>query len=348
MKVCVFGAGAIGGLIAARLAQVPDVRVSVVARGETLEAIRDRGLRIVEGMAMRTVSVEATDDPSTLGEQDYVFVTLKTQQFSPSLPAITRLIGPETVVIPPTTAIPYWYFHGLGGPCDGRRVEALDPGQRQWDAIHPSRVLGCVFRVAAETVAPGVVRQDGSYARLPIGEPDGTRSERALRLSRVMTAAGFESPVVSEIRGWIWHKMISSLCWNPLAVLTCATWGQLAADPCLAALARRMVEEADAVADALGGRPPISIDERMAAPLSAPLHKMSMLQDLERGRPLEYEPMLDSFRALRDIARLRTPAIEDVYALLQLRAASAKRSAQFHPQQQPALPATGVSNGPHT
>jgi len=348
MKVCVFGAGAIGGLIAARLAQVPQVQVSVVARGENVDAIRRRGLRLVEGSAMRTVSVEATDDPSTLGAQDYVFVTVKTQQFSPSLPGIAPLVGPGTVVIPPTTAIPYWYFHGLGGPHDGRRIAALDPGYRQWDAIHPSRVLGCVFRVAAETVAPGVVRQDGAYARLPLGEPDGTYSERALRLSRVMTAAGFESPVVAEIRGWIWHKMISSLCWNPLAVLTRATWGQLAGQPRVFALARRMIEEADAVAGALGGTPPISIDERMAAPLSAPDHRMSMLQDLERGRPLEFEPLLESFRALRDIAGLRTPAIDDIYALLQLRAASAGAPAHLHPPQLPAIPAIGAFDGPHT
>jgi 2-dehydropantoate 2-reductase len=137
-----------------------------------------------------------------------------------------------------------------------------------------------------------------------------------------MTQAGFESPVVPDIRGWLWHKMISSLCWNPLAALTRATWGQLANQPRVQALARRMVEEADAVATALGGRPPISVDERMAAPHSAPHHRMSMLQDLERGRPLEYEHLLASFHALRDITGLATPTIDDVYALLQLRAAS--------------------------
>lgn len=323
MKICVFGAGAIGGLIAGRLARVPGVTVSLVARGKQLDAIRRNGLSVQNGTSVQTASIQVTDDPAALGPQDYVFVTLKAQQFTPALRSICALLGPHTVVIPPTTTIPYWYFHGLGGPFEGRRVEALDPGNRQWDAIDPARVLGCVFRVAAENPAPGVVRQNGSYAKLPLGEPDGSISARALRLSSVMTQAGFDSPVVPDIRGWLWHKMISSLCWNPLAVLTHATWGALAAQPLVNALARRMMDEADAVASALGGAVPISIEERMAAPMSAPNHKMSMLQDLERARPLEYEPIIDSLRAMSSIVGMKTPTIDDVYALLELRANAA-------------------------
>ncbi|KQW54565.1 2-dehydropantoate 2-reductase [Variovorax sp. Root411] len=322
MKICVFGAGAIGGLIAARLARVKGVDVSVVARGATLDAIRRNGLQIVDCTSCERVAVAVTGDPRELGVQDYVFVTVKSQQFTPSLGGIAELIGPETVVIPPTTTIPFWYFHELSGPHRDRHLETIDPGQAQWNAIGPTRVLGCVFRVAAESPGPGVVRQTGSYARLPIGEPDGTRSIRAARLSEVMSRAGFESPVVSDIRSWIWHKMISSLCWNPLAVLTMATWGTLARDPSVHLLARRMMDEADAVASALGGTVPLSIEERMSAPLSAPNHKMSMLQDLENGRPLEYAPILESFTSMRDVAQIVTPTIDEVYALLKLRAAS--------------------------
>jgi 2-dehydropantoate 2-reductase len=325
MKICVYGAGAIGGLIAGRLAQVPNVSVSLVARGIQLEAIRRNGLRIQDGTSVQTAAVQATDDPSTLGHQDYIFVTLKAQQFTPALEGIATLLGPTTAVLPPTTTIPYWYFHGLPGPFEGRRVEALDPGNLQWNAIDPRRVLGCVFRVAAESLEPGLVRQNGSYAKLPIGEPDGSTSERALRLSKVMNQAGFESPVVPDIRGWLWHKMISSLCWNPLAVLTQATWGKLAGQPLIHALARRMMDEADAVASMLGGTPPISIEERMTAPTSAPDHKMSMLQDLERGRPLEYEPIFESLHAMRAIAGLTTPTIDEIYALLSLRAEAGTR-----------------------
>lgn len=320
MKICVFGAGAIGGLIAARLALVPGVSLSLVARGSQLAAIQRDGLRLMEGAVLRSVAVQATDDPSKLGEQDVVFVTLKAQQFTAALDGIKTLLGQHTVVVPPTTTIPFWYFHRLRGVHEGRKLDAIDPGQRQWDVIGPDRVLGCVFRVAAESVEPGLIRQTGSYAKLPIGEPDGTRSARAERLSKLMTLAGFDSPIVPDIRGWIWHKMISSLCWNPLAVLTRATWGQLADQPEINALAREMMDEADAIAIALGGKPPISIEERMAAPHSAPDHKMSMLQDLERGQPLEYEPIIESLHAMREIANLTTPAIDTVYALLRLRA----------------------------
>jgi len=325
MKVCIYGAGAIGGLIAGRLARVPGVRVSLVARGAQLEAIRTRGLRIQEGTSHSYCEVHATGDPSALGHQDYVFVTLKAQQFTPALDGITRLLGPKTVVIPPTTTIPYWYFHRLAGAHEGRQIEALDPGGRQWETIAPSRVLGCVFRVAADSVEPGVVRQTGSYARLPLGEPDGNMSERAQLLSGVMEQAGFDAPVVPNIRGWLWHKMISSLCWNPLAVLTQATWGELAEQPRVNAMARRMMAEADAVASALGGTVPLSLEERMAAPASARDHKMSMLQDLERGRPLEFETIIESIRAMSAIAGVSTPTIEEVYALLALRAGAGKR-----------------------
>jgi 2-dehydropantoate 2-reductase len=320
MNICVFGSGAIGGLIAARLARVADVNVSVIARGEQLAAIRSDGLRVVGADEDFSVRVTATDNPAELGPQDYIFVTLKSHQIEGALASIQPLLGPETVVIPPTTGIPYWYFHGQQGVHTNRRIDRLDPNGRQWAAIPPERVLGCVFRVASEVVAPGVVRQDGTYARLPIGEPNGSDSARARRLSEVMIAAGFDSPVVNNIRSWLWIKMISSMCWNPVAVLTLATWGEISESQELLRVVRRMMTEADAVASALGGEPPISTEERIAAARAAPHHKMSMLQDLERGRPLEYQVIVDSIEAMRDIAGLPTPTIDGVLALLQLRA----------------------------
>lgn len=323
MKVCVYGAGAIGSLIAARLARVADVEVSVIARGAQLAAIREHGLRIADDDRDIAARVRATDDPATLGEQDYVFVALKQHQFVGALDSMQPLLGARTSVIPPTTGIPYWYFHAQPGAHENRRIERLDPGGRLWAAIAPERVLGCVFRVAAEVVAPGVVRQDGIYARLPVGEPDGSSSARVRRLSDAMCAAGFESPVVDNIRGWLWVKMISSLCWNPVAVLTLATWGELSDNVGIIDVVRRMMEEADAVACALGGAPPISTAERLASARSAPHHRMSMLQDLERGRPLEYQVLADSIEAMREIAGLDTPTIDAVLALLHMRAVKA-------------------------
>jgi 2-dehydropantoate 2-reductase len=320
MKVCIYGAGAIGSLIAGRLAHVSDVEVSMIARGESLAAIRERGVRVVGDEGEVVARVRASDDPGSLGAQDYVFIALKQHQLALVTESIQPLIGADTSVIPPTTGIPYWYFHGQTGPHENRQIERLDPGGSLWRAIPPERVLGCVFRVAAQVVAPGVVRQDGSYAKLPLGEPDGTVSPRVRRLSKAMCAAGFESPVVDNVRGWLWLKMISSLCWNPVAALTLATWGELVDSPRVVDLVRTMMKEADAVAAALGGNPPISVEERLAAPRSAPHHKMSMLQDIERGRPLEYRAITDSIEAMREIAGLETPTIDSVLALLRLRA----------------------------
>lgn len=320
MKVCVYGAGAIGSLIAARLARVEGVNVSVIARGEQLAAIRANGLRVIAANEDFSVRVTVTDDPAELGPQDYVFIALKSHQLAGVLTSIQSILGSDTAVIPPTTGIPYWYFYGQAGVHAGRRIDRLDPQGQLWHSLAPHRVLGCVFRVAGEVTEPGVVRQDGSYARLPVGEPDGSASARVMRLSEAMIAAGFDSPVVDDIRSWLWIKMISSMCWNSIAVLTLATWGEISASPELLKLVRRMMTEADAVATALGGTPPISTDERMAAPRSAPHHKMSMLQDLERGRPLEYEVITESIEAMRDIAGLETPTINGVLALLKLRA----------------------------
>lgn len=320
MRVCIYGAGAIGSLIAGRLAAVPDVDVSVIARGEQLDAISRQGIRIVDARGESGAHVRVTANSSSLGVQDYVFLALKQHHVADVVDSIEPLLGPHTAVIPPTTGIPYWYFYGHTGVHANRRIERLDPGGVLWRAIPPARVIGCVFRVAAQIASPSVVRQDGIYAKLPLGEPDGTVSPRVQALSHAMCAAGFDSPVVTNIRSWLWAKMISSLCWNPVAVLTLATWGELAACPGVLDIVRRMMEEADAVACALGDPLPIPVEERLAAARSAPGHRMSMLQDLDRRRPLEYQALTESIEAMRDIAGLRTPTIDSVLALLSLRA----------------------------
>ncbi len=323
MKICIFGAGAIGGFVAARLAQVSGLDVSVVARGEHLRAIRARGLRITTPQGDTHAAVRATDAPAELGIQDLVFIALKQHQLSAALPGITALLGPHTGVVPPTTGIPYWYFHGLPGPHQGRQIEALDPGAQQWQQLTPQRALGCVYWVATEVVEPGVIRHDGQLMKFPIGEPDGSTTPRLQALADAMNAAGLNAPIVADIRGWIWAKMISSLSWNPVAVLSGATLAELNATPAVVALVRRMMAEADAVAARLGvAQSPIPIDQRIAAARQAGAHRMSMLQDWERGRPLEIDVLLDSISAMRELAGLATPAIDEVYALLKLRVAA--------------------------
>ena len=329
MKICVFGAGAIGGYVAAHLAQANDIEVSVVARGEHLAAIKQRGLRLQTPRGELRASVAATDRPHDLGRQDVVFVALKSHQMAAALEGIGALLGPDTSVLPPTTGLPYWYFHGLPGPLKNRQVERLDPGGRQWRAIAPERVLGCVYWVAAEVAAPGIIRHDGSLSRFPLGEPNGASTERVKQLAAAFAAAGLEAPVVPDIRAWIWAKMVSSLTWNPIACLTAATLAELTARPEIVSIVRRVMTEADSLALRLGvERMPISIDERIDAARRAGAHKMSMLQDLQRGRPIEIDVLVDSIAAMREIAGIPTPMIDDLFALLKMRAAVGEYAAQ--------------------
>ena len=320
MKVCIFGAGAIGGYLAAHLAQVDGVSVSVVARGAHLDAIRRDGLVLESPAGTLRARIQASDHPRDLGPQDLVLLALKSHQVAPSLDAIQELLGPRTAVVPPTTGIPYWYFHGLEGRLRDRRIERLDPQGRQWAAISPERVLGCVFWVASEVIAPGVIHHDGSLSRFPVGEPDGTRSERLERFAGAMAAAGLDAPVVTDIRAWIWAKMISSLSWNPLAVLTGSTLDRLTSQPEVEQIVRRVMREAEEVAEALGVRRwPITTDQRIAAARNAGAHKMSMLQDVERGRPVELDLLSESIASMRELADIKTPTIDEVYALLRLK-----------------------------
>ena len=323
MKLCIFGAGAIGGYLATHLAQVDGLEVSVVARGEHLAAIRRNGLAIESPRGTLRARVRATDRPQELGAQDVVILALKSHQVTPALDGAQALLGPHTAVVPPTTGIPYWYFHGLPGPHRNRQIERLDPQGRQWQALPPERVIGCVYWVASEVTAPGVIHHDGSLSRFPIGEPDGSSSERVLRLAAALQGAGLDAPVVPDIRAWIWAKMISSLCWNPVATLTLATLSEMNARPEVVAIVRSMMSEADALAQRLGVQQmPISIEQRITAARNAGDHKMSMLQDLERGRALELDVLVDSIEAMREIAQSPTPTIDTVYALLRLRSAT--------------------------
>jgi 2-dehydropantoate 2-reductase len=324
VKICFYGAGAIGGFIAAKLSQVDGIEISVVARGDNLEAIKKDGLRLVSPGGDICAKVRASDDPGDLGIQDYVFLTLKSHQVTSALPDIRKLIGPNTSVLPPTTGIPYWYFHGLDG-FETKALDSIDPGGAQWQAIPGDKVLGAAYWLASEMIGPGVVHHDGNIARIPIGEPDGTISERASRLSKAMIAAGIDAPAVPDIRSWIWIKMISSLTWNPMAVLTRSTLGEICAQPRAVAIIHRMTEEADAVAARLGAVSPMTIEERVGVARDAHGHKMSMLQDLERGRPLEVDVLLGSLEVMRDIVNLETPTIDDIYTMAKLHIAALGR-----------------------
>jgi len=318
MKICIYGAGAIGGHIGGHLARA-GADVSLIARGPHLEAIRRNGLRVIAGEADFTAPVRATDDPSELGPQDYVFVTLKSHQVEGVLPAMQSLLGPETAVLPPTTGIPWWYFHGLKGPHEGTRLPELDPGDAQWNAIGPERAIGCAFWTAAEVTEPGVVRQDGARASYPIGEPSGETTPRLARLVEAMTAGGLHAPIQADIRGQIWTKMINSLCWNQAAFLTEAINGRFADAPDAVDVVRRMMTEMEAVATSLGATIPTPMEKRVAMTVRSVDHTMSMLQDLQRGRPIEIDVLAQSVAAMSRISGAPTPTVDALLAMTKLK-----------------------------
>ena len=242
MKICIFGAGAIGGYMGAKLAQA-GADVSLVARGPHLKAMRENGLRLIEEEGETTVKVTASDNAADLGPQDYVIVTLKAHSVPPVVPKIQPLIGENTTIVSGVNGVPWWYFHKVGGPLEGTRLASVDPGNAQWDGFGPDRVLGCVVYPAAEVIEPGVVKHiEGN--RFSLGEPGGSKSDRAVALSQALTAAGLKAPVRPKIRDEIWVKLWGNLSFNPISALTHATLDVLCTDPGTREVARNMMIEA--------------------------------------------------------------------------------------------------------
>ena len=321
MKICIFGAGAIGGFMAAKLAQA-GADVSIVARGPHLAAIRAQGLTLIEEGMTTTLPLRAAEDPADLGPQDYVIVTLKAHSVPPMVPRMQPLIGDHTTLVSGVNGVPWWYFHRLGGPYEGTRLASVDPGDAQWTGFGPDRVLGCVVYPAAEVSAPGTIRHiEGN--RFTLGEPDGSRSDRAVRLSEALQAAGLKAPVRPRIRDEIWVKLWGNLSFNPISALTHATLDVLCTDAGTRAVARAMMLEAQAIAEALGVRFPIDVDRRIAGGAAVGAHRTSMLQDLNAARPLEIDAVVAAVAELGVLTGRPTPTIDTVLALVRLRARSA-------------------------
>lgn len=318
MKICIFGAGAIGGYMGAKLGQA-GADVSLVARGPHLAAMKEKGLTLIEGDETTTIPVTASDDPAALGPQDYVIVTLKAHSVPPVVPKIKPLMGEGTTIVSGVNGLPWWYFHKLGGPLEGTRLETVDPGNAQWDGFGPDNVLGCVVYPAAEVSEPGTVHHiEGN--RFTLGEPDGSKSERALELSKALSSAGLKAPVRPKIRDEIWVKLWGNLSFNPISALTHATLDVLCTDEGTRAVARGMMVEAQEIAEALGVKFPIDVERRIDGGAAVGAHRTSMLQDLSAGRPMEIDALVASVHELGKILGKPTPTIDTVLALVQLRA----------------------------
>lgn len=318
MKIGVFGAGAIGGLLAARLA-ASGQEVTVVARGPHLAAMRERGLRLESEGETITTHPRACGSAAEAGVQDAVIVTLKAHSLPGVADEIARMMGPQTALVTGVNGVPYWYFHGLDSPFRGRVVESVDPGGIVSKALPPARAVGCVVYPAAEVVEPGVVRH--TYGeRFSLGEPDGSRSPRVEALSKAFQAAGFKAPVRPRIRDEIWIKLWGNLTFNPVSALTGATLDRIVGRADLRALSHVMMLEAQEVAEALGVRFAIDANKRIDGAAEVGAHKTSMLQDLERGRPMEIDALLGAVVELGTLTGHAMPLCSAVLALVRERA----------------------------
>ena len=321
MKIAVFGAGAIGGLLAVKLHQA-GFDVCVIARGPHLAAIREKGLTLKSEGETITARLPCTDKAEEAGAQDYVIVTLKANGLIPAAPQIAKLMGPKTALVTGINGVPYWYFYGLESPWRDRAIESVDPGGKLWHILPPRQAIGCVVYPAAEVTEPGVIEH--TYGnRFSLGEPDGSKSPRIEALSQMLAKAGFRAPIRANIRDEIWVKLWGNLAFNPLSALTASTLERLAFRPELRAVVRAMMEEATAVGEALGVKFAVSMDKRIDGAGEVGAHKTSMLQDLERGRPMEIDALLGAVVELGVLTEKKTPLCEAVLAMVRERARQA-------------------------
>jgi 2-dehydropantoate 2-reductase len=318
MKICIFGAGAIGGYLGAKLAQA-GADVSLVARGPHLAAIKADGLTLLEhGADPVTVQVRASADAADLGPQDYVIVTLKAHSVPAVVGAMQPLIGDRTTIVSGVNGVPWWYFHKIGGDLEGTRLHSVDRGDVQWNGFGPDRVLGCVVYPAAEVSKPGTIRHiEGN--RFSLGEPDGAKSDRAVALSQALQSAGLKAPVRPRLRDEIWVKLWGNLSFNPISALTHATLDVLCTDRGTRDVARRMMLEAQEIAEKLGVVFPIDVERRINGGAAVGAHRTSMLQDLDAGRPMEIDALVGSVQELGRITATPTPTLDTVLALIALR-----------------------------
>ena len=321
MKICIYGAGAIGGHLGVELA-LAGLDVTLIARGPHLEAMQKNGLKLLIGDEGKVAHPRCTDDPIDAGPQDYVIVTLK----APSAIAIAEkmkpLLGRETAVVTASNGIPWWYFYNLEGPLRDYQLKSIDPAGTQWNLIGPERAIGCVVYPACEILEPGVIRHI-SGNRFVLGEPGGEKTDRVQKLSEALISAGFKAPVRPQIRNEIWVKLWGNLCFNPISALTHATLDVIATDPGTRQLARGMMLEAQAIGEKIGVRFGVDVDRRIDGAAAVGAHKTSMLQDLERGRSMEIDALVTAVQEIGRLTDIPTPTIDLVLALIQQRARAA-------------------------
>lgn len=318
MKIAVIGAGAIGGYVAVKLALAGE-DVTCIVRGANLEAINKNGLKLImdDGTEHVASNVKATNDYDKAGKQDMIILAMKAHQLEAIADDLHKLIGPETVIVTMQNGIPFWYFHNHGDKLAGTRVSSVDPTGKITDKIPADRVIGCVVYPASELIAPGVIKHiEGD--RFPVGELDGSTSERVTRVSESFTNAGFKAPVLDNIRAEMWLKLWGNLTFNPISALSHSTLQDICQFPLTRELAAAMMTEAQTVANKLGITFRVPLEKRIAGAEKVGKHKTSMLQDVEAGRDPEIDALVGSVVELGRLTETPTPHIDTVYSLVKL------------------------------
>jgi 2-dehydropantoate 2-reductase len=323
MKITVFGAGAIGGYIAAKLAGAGN-DVCVVARGAHLQAMREHGLRLDNRGKIETLKLRATDRPEELGHQELVVIAAKAHAMIASAPAISSLIGPQTMLLPAQNGIPWWFPHRAGAPIEGMRIAAVDPDGSLGRRLDPERVIGCVVYMAVDVPEPGLVRRFAGNL-LIFGEPDGSLSPRLERLAQLFRDAGIKIETTSRIRDAVWTKLWGNVAFNPLSVLTGAEMARMANDPGVRAVIRAAMLECQAVAERLGARFTGDVEGRIEEACHVGDFKTSMLQDFEAGRSVEIDALVSAVVELGRRVDVPTPLLEAIAALTRMRASPARQ-----------------------
>jgi 2-dehydropantoate 2-reductase len=312
VKTVIVGAGAVGGYIGARLARA-GAEVVLFARGSHLQAMQERGLRVVSCDGDFETKPDVTGDLASIGTADVVILGVKAHSLTSLAPRLSTLFHPETMVVSTQNGIPWWYFQHLDGELKGLRLERVDSGGVIASAIEPWRVVGSLVYFAADLAEPGVIHHTEGN-RISLGEPDGNRSQRTRKLAAALIRAGFRCPITTRIREEIWVKLLGNVAFNPISALTGGTLEELARHRDVSSIVREVMQETEAVAKKLGIELPISIDQRLAGAEKVGAHKTSMLQDYEAGRPLEVEGVVGTMVELGERLGVPMPVIRTLYS----------------------------------
>ena len=319
-KICIFGAGAIGGYIAACLKKT-DAEISLIARGLHKKAIEEKGLTFIKNDKSENFEFNVTDDPKKLGVQDYIFISVKAHSISNIVDTLSPMINEQTSVISAVNGLPWWYFYkaNTGTDLDNKYIKSVDPNGKIWNTFKPERAIGCVVYPACEITEPGVIKHNEGE-RFSLGEPNGTKSERLKKIADLLIAGGLKVPQKKNLRDEIWIKLWGNCSFNPVSALTNTTLDQIGNDKELIKLVRKLMEECQLVGEKIGVKFNVSIDDRIKGATSVIGHKPSTTQDLNAGKPLEIDPIIGSVIEIGNKLKIETPTLKTINSRLKLKA----------------------------